>query len=156
VNREDVVKLLAIASAFDNRKPNEAQAIAWAEVLDGLDPRDCVEAIKGHYKESKEYLMPAHIVARARMMMLDRRDRQTAEEHLAIMAQSPVEGQRLAIEAGAKDIGNEPYRSSKGDRALPCKWCGAKAGQPCTTPGTQRRLMFVHPSRLEATQAVTS
>jgi hypothetical protein len=156
VNRDDVVKLLAIASAFDNRKPNEAQAIAWAEVLTGLDPRDCAEAIKEHYKESREYLMPAHVVSRARTFMLRRREEEQVAEHLAIMGRHPENVDRVkAIEAGANDIGNEPYKSSKGDRALPCKWCGAKPGQPCTTPGTQRRLTFVHPSRLEAVEAAS-
>jgi hypothetical protein len=149
VNRDDAVKLLAIASAFDNRKPNEAQAIAWAEVLDGLDPRDCVEAIKGHYKESKEYLMPAHVVARARMAMLDRRERQQVEEHLAIMAQ-PVnpDGMKM-LEAGIAAVGNEPPPPPKGDRANECPWCGAKPGRPCTTPVTGTLITGVHPSRLE-------
>jgi hypothetical protein len=149
VNRDDAVKLLAIASAFDNRKPNEAQAIAWAEVLDGLDPRDCVEAIKGHYKESKEYLMPAHIVSRARMMMLDRRDRQTAEEHLAIMA--APERPELTEQAmeGVKAALAEPKVYAQSDRANECPWCKAKPGRGCVTPVTNRPISGVHPSRLE-------
>lgn len=150
MNREDAVKLLAIASAFDNRKPNEAQAIAWAEVLTGLDPRDCVEAIKAHYKESKEYLMPAHIVARARTMMLDRRDQERVAEHLAIMAGPDTSDRtRLAIE-GAKTALAEPKVYPKSDRANECPWCKAKPGRPCVIPVVGKVLSTVHPSRVEA------
>ena len=53
--------LLSMASAFDNRKPDEYTARAWAAALDGLRLEDCQEALIEHYKTSTDYLMPVMI-----------------------------------------------------------------------------------------------
>ena len=46
----DAARLLTLAAAYDNRKPDADQAKAWAMVLDGLRFEDCCEAIVAHYR----------------------------------------------------------------------------------------------------------
>lgn len=53
--------LLAVAAAFDNRKPDEAAAHAFAAALEGLRFDDCRQAIIEHYRTSTDWLMPAMI-----------------------------------------------------------------------------------------------
>lgn len=54
--------LLTVAAAFDNRKPDEDQARAWALALDGLRFIDCREAIVNHYRGSREWMMPVDVI----------------------------------------------------------------------------------------------
>ena len=59
----EAAALLAIAAAFDNRKPDADAAQAWALALDGLRFEDCREAIVAHYRSSSEWLMPSKVIA---------------------------------------------------------------------------------------------
>jgi len=54
--------LLGIASTFDNRKPDETAAQAWALALDGYRFEDCREVIVEHYRRSREWLMPVDVI----------------------------------------------------------------------------------------------
>lgn len=58
----EVGALLTYVSAYDNRNVTEETATAWAEVL---DPRLTLHGAKWiveqHYKDSTDWLMPAHI-----------------------------------------------------------------------------------------------
>lgn len=55
--------LLTVAAAFDNRKPDEAAAQAWAMALGDLPFYDCRDAIVRHYQASGEWVMPAKVIA---------------------------------------------------------------------------------------------
>jgi hypothetical protein len=68
---EDAARLLAIAAAFDRRTVGEADALAWADALDGLEPHECAVAIRGHYRDSVAYLMPAHVRERVAIRRRD-------------------------------------------------------------------------------------
>lgn len=59
----EAASLLVVASAFDNRKADEAAAHAWAAALEGLRFDDCRQAIIAHYRTSSEWLMPSAIRA---------------------------------------------------------------------------------------------
>ena len=59
----EAAALLAIAAAFDNRKPDADAAQAWALALDGLRFEDCRDAIVAHFRVSSEWLMPAKVIA---------------------------------------------------------------------------------------------
>jgi len=58
----EAAALLTVAAAFDNRKPDADQARAWAAALDGLRFTDCREAIVGHYRISREWMMPKDVI----------------------------------------------------------------------------------------------
>lgn len=61
---QEAAGLLAIAAAFDNRKPDADAAAAWALALDGMRFEDCREVVVQHYRTSGDWLMP-HIVITA-------------------------------------------------------------------------------------------
>lgn len=66
ISPAQAAKLLAFASAIDQRTVGEADALAWADLLDGLDFDRCVDAVRRHYRESTDRLMPAHVRRLAR------------------------------------------------------------------------------------------
>lgn len=66
MNYTQTAQLLALASGFDNRMVTEAVCKLWFEILGGLDYDAAVSAMYAHFRESTDYLMPAHIVARIR------------------------------------------------------------------------------------------
>lgn len=64
--------LLSMAATVDNRKPDADAAKAWAAMLDGLRVEDCMQAIREHYTESTEWLMPAMVRARVKRIRAKR------------------------------------------------------------------------------------
>ena len=66
MNKLEVAKLLTAASAIDNRKIQDETVEAWYAVLHAYDYADCAEAVRQHFEESTEYLLPAHVRAGVR------------------------------------------------------------------------------------------
>ena len=58
---EETGELLAHAALVDNRKTDPAIVIAWHSILGDLRYADCEEAVRAHYAESSDWLMPAHV-----------------------------------------------------------------------------------------------
>lgn len=61
-------KVLAIAAAFDNRKPTAESAVLWANALRDIPFKDASEAVAAHYAESTDWVMPAHIRRRVALL----------------------------------------------------------------------------------------
>lgn len=68
----EAAALLAVAAGLDNRKPSAEAAESWAKALGNLPLADCREAVYAHYRESTEWLMPAHVSRRVRAMRTER------------------------------------------------------------------------------------
>ena len=68
----EAAALLAIAAAFDNRKPDADAAQAWALALDGLRFEDCRDAVMTHYRTSADWLMPSVVIAAVKRMRRER------------------------------------------------------------------------------------
>jgi hypothetical protein len=58
----DAAKLLTIASAYDNRKPDADQARAWALILDDIRFEDAQAVVVEHFRRSRTWLMPVDII----------------------------------------------------------------------------------------------
>lgn len=58
--------LLTMCCARDHRKPDRFTTAAWAEDLADIDFQDAQTAILAHYRQSKEWLMPADIIREVR------------------------------------------------------------------------------------------
>jgi hypothetical protein len=158
MTNETAAQLLAVASAFDNRIVEMTKVQAWATALAGLNPDDCVEAIKAHYRESPEYLMPAHIVSRVRQMMTDRRNRETTQ---ALAIEAPLAGPesyglqdvRRELQGITTEIPKEDWPHPViDDMSLPkrhaCPACKAEVGIGCENRGNKQPLWGFHYSRL--------
>lgn len=61
MNLSETADLLSAMSAFDRRTIGDGDVIAWQAVLPDAAFEDCLEAIKRHYAEHTEWMMPAHV-----------------------------------------------------------------------------------------------
>jgi hypothetical protein len=75
----EVARLLAAAAMFDYRKVEKADAQAWHLVLGDLPFDDAMEALRRHYAESTDRLMPAHVRQGVRAIRNERAGRTPSE-----------------------------------------------------------------------------
>ncbi|HEY8504372.1 MAG TPA: hypothetical protein VIL46_07295 [Gemmataceae bacterium] len=73
MTRSEIALLLGLAAARDNRRIDEVMVAAWYEDLGDLDFADAREALRRHYRESTERVMPAHIRQLVRAIRQERR-----------------------------------------------------------------------------------
>lgn len=113
----ETAKLLAKASAFDQRTVGKADVAAWHEVLQDVDFGDALAAVSRHYAEHTDRLMPAHV--RRLAVEIDRERRRVVRE-----AREAEAVQIEAAEPSRHDRSAEVYellaelrdRLPKGDR----------------------------------------
>ena len=67
--------VLALAGQYDGRKPDADTATEWAGELSGYSVRDCIEAVRAHYRDTDRWIMPVHIIRRIKAIRLDRIER---------------------------------------------------------------------------------
>jgi hypothetical protein len=75
VNAIEAGELLGVCAAFDRRKAGPTDALAWAKALADLPYDDCEQAVIGHYNETTDWCMPAHVRRRVKAMHAARLDR---------------------------------------------------------------------------------
>lgn len=61
MNLSETARLLGAMAAFDRRTVGDGDVIAWQAVLPDATFDDCLEAVKRHYAEHTEWMMPAHV-----------------------------------------------------------------------------------------------
>ncbi len=72
---DEVIDLLTVAAVFDFRTIGEADACAWHATLGDLAFDDSRTAVVGHYRDSRERVMPADVRQRVKAIRRDRLDR---------------------------------------------------------------------------------
>jgi hypothetical protein len=153
---QEIIDLLTIAAAWDNRKANEAAVHAW---LDSATRArwtfpEAAEAIKDYYtntRDEKPWVMPSHITAFIRATREDTRLRNTGRELAAAAITAPDVREKIDKLARRLEIPAQ-FRPSDGAYAIKvaCPHCKAPIGQKCTQPshkGAKEREP--HPSRTE-------
>ena len=69
MNAQEAAKVLAKAAAYDNRQATQAAALAWAEALDQDMPlQDALRLVGEHYRDERNWVMPADINRRWRTL----------------------------------------------------------------------------------------
>lgn len=63
MNTQEAAALLAVAAAFDNRKPDADAATAWGIALAEFPFIMCRDAVVAHYRKSREWIMPSDVIA---------------------------------------------------------------------------------------------
>lgn len=149
----EVRRLLGAVMAYDNRKPGEANVLAWSEAArrGRWTFAEALEAIHAHYAERGDWLMPGMVTQAIRTARQDRSMREP------LVQPNPIGQARLAeLTAGAfSAISDRPDDPGDAARraalARPCPFCEAKPSEPCTRRGLTSRVRRaqVHPSRLE-------
>lgn len=68
---EEVIDLLSIITGYDRRTVGQVDVESWLRALD--DPRipnlaydECVDAVITHYRDTTDFIMPAHILNRVK------------------------------------------------------------------------------------------
>lgn len=152
MTRDDVVDLLSIVTAYDNRNATQATVAAWSMAADigRWSIEEAVDAVHAHYAESTEFLMPGHVTDRVRARRQDHALRQRAALEAAPV--DPKVAERIAsIRKGiADELGWDYHRPAA--MQVRCPHCGAAVNAPCTsaTTGQPLRRSACHPSRAEA------
>ncbi|MER7331635.1 MULTISPECIES: hypothetical protein [unclassified Micromonospora] len=59
----DVARLLGTCALYDYRETSKHDAVAWYAVIGDLDFEEASEAVRRHYRDSTERIMPAHVRA---------------------------------------------------------------------------------------------
>lgn len=70
MNIEATATLLANIQLIDNRRVEEETIIAWHELVGDLGYDMALEAARLHFRDSTEYLKPAHVRAGVERMLL--------------------------------------------------------------------------------------
>lgn len=109
MTRGDVARLLALIQAFDRRTIGETDVEAWTLVIADLDQADCAEAIRQHFTESREWIMPSDVRGRAKILA---RTRRAAEARLELEA-PPLDREVVAaryaeLQAEVRKRGHKP------------------------------------------------
>lgn len=69
MNTTEAAQVLAKAAAYDNRQPDQAAALAWAEALDqDLPLQDALRIVGEHYRDERAWIMPSDINRRWRAL----------------------------------------------------------------------------------------
>ncbi len=68
MNKMETARLLTAIAALDNRKVLEETVEAWYAVLHAYPYSDAAEAVRRHFEDSTEYLLPAHVKAGVRRL----------------------------------------------------------------------------------------
>lgn len=89
LSQDQVAALVAVAMAYDNRSPGEANLLAWAEAATRARwTFDAArEAIHEHYATSTDFLMPGHVTA------LIKQARRQPVPFVALPPASPASGE---------------------------------------------------------------
>jgi hypothetical protein len=87
MNMIETTRLLAKVQACDGRPVGEAMVLAWQETLADVPYPDAMNAVPRHYRESTDFLMPAHLVKLVAQLQAERRRAQLDNRHDAKFAQ---------------------------------------------------------------------
>lgn len=154
MNPQEIINLLSIAAAFDNRKAGEAAVHAWTDAAHRARWTfdEAAEAVKDYYAtttDEKPWVMPSHITAHIRAARQDRAMRSTGRE---LVAAAPDPRVLAAVDQVARRLQiPEQFRPHETSvLAVQCPHCDALEGQPCTRPSHGGSLETKpHPSRIE-------
>ena len=100
---DETVDLLTVAAAFDQRTVGEGDAMAWHSVVGDLDFADAQRAVIGHYTDTTDRIMPAHVRRRVKAMRADRVAREIVAAPPAELTDEPGRYQQ-ALQAGVKRL----------------------------------------------------
>ncbi|MGS2645908.1 zinc finger domain-containing protein [Streptosporangium sp. G12] len=161
MTHDEVIDLLTTAAAYDRRKVGEADVIAWHAAVGDLDYPDAQTAVVGHYTETTDWLMPAHVRVRVKAIRARRLERAVLDAPASdgdprdYQAQLQQGLKRLAggwtppraIVSGGGAEPNGEYVKARGDdphrelrvaaMVVQCPRCKAMPGDRCLNAGNK-------------------
>lgn len=123
MNGDEVGKLLGLMALADNRKPpgddegRKAMIAFWLTMVGDLSYADAAQAVQAHYRESREWIMPADVRARVRAVRNARLIAAGETDIPEELADRPIEARNwLQRQRDAIADGQEPPRAIGGAR----------------------------------------
>lgn len=123
ITKAQIGDLLTVITALDRRTIGDADIEAWHLILADLELEDCMHAVRDHYTERRDWLMPADVHHRATAIARARAGRQRVAELRAADA-AETEREQQAI-AAAQPVDRESLRTrlaalaARGGRTVP-------------------------------------
>lgn len=175
MNLSETQQLLAGVAGINGRTVGQIDVRWWQKLLADYPLDDCITAVTQHYKETNEWIMPAHIIKRVKAMRAERIERAQPLPAPSSPSEAGYREQLRAIvrqaAAGlapprALSVPAEPppeiaaqvaeTRASNAHLSVRCPWCQASIGQPCSLPGHpgKRPHGGIHPARKRAAQGL--
>lgn len=74
MTRSEIALLLGAIAGRDQRTIGESDVLAWHEDLADLDFADARDAVRRHFRESTDRIMPAHVRHLVKVIRSERRD----------------------------------------------------------------------------------
>lgn len=144
--------VLAKASAVDPTMPtpNGPTMHAWAEHLTGVELHEALDAVLEHYRGSRQRIMPADLIAHIKAARQDA-DLRARVPELPGAPDPAAAARHRALVRAILGAPNDEARLAARALAVPCGWCHATEGSPCTSAG--RRRNTPHPSRIDASRS---
>jgi hypothetical protein len=152
VTPDEVIDLLTFMASYDKRTVGKADVAAWQLAVGDLPFGDSQAAVAGHYRDSTDWLMPAHVRTRVKAIRADRLARNPLPAPPAETADQPGRYQRI-IQANVKRIadGMSVQRAIGAGKPLegdpPAEWQEARAA--LTPPESEAK----DPRQIAAEQA---
>lgn len=134
MSQDEVIDLLSIITAYDKRSTGQGEIHAWADAAQRgrWTFADAAEAVKAHYAESTQWLMPGHVSDRIKAQ---RRDPPPphALPHGTPSSEQQYKDRCVAwtrdrLDKNTSRPGPEDRRAA---HAIPCPHCGARADRRC-------------------------
>ncbi|RSN12846.1 hypothetical protein DMB42_11755 [Nonomuraea sp. WAC 01424] len=172
---EEVIDLLTTAAAYDRRKVGQTDVVAWHAAVKDLDFLDAQDAVIGHYTETTDWLMPAHVRTRVKAIRAARVAFAPVPAPPAELADTPGAYQAAILDAVAKMARgfalpkqitaraepSEEWVTRRGEDHDPtraaailvaCPWppCKAMPGAVCVDADGRRLTAPAHEARLKA------
>lgn len=72
MSTDEVIDLLTLMASYDRRKVGEADVAAWYAAMGDLAFSDSRDAVIAHYRDSTEWIMPAHVRRRVAAVRSER------------------------------------------------------------------------------------
>lgn len=147
MTRDELINVLSIAAAYDGRTLGESDIAAWGDAAERgrWSYQLAQDAVKAHYAESHEWIMPAHVTRRLRA------HRAEPPRSNALPRATPVragdEHRRRVVAWFADEFRTDRERSSEYRACLTiaCPHCGAATRQPCWQTTGHRVLTYRPP-----------
>lgn len=152
---DETIDLLTVAAAFDQRTVGEGDAMAWYAVVGDLDFADAKQAVIGHYTDTTERIMPAHVRTRVRAIRKDRLAREIVPAPPPELTDEPGRYQAL-IQANVKRIADGfSVRPAidRGPREIPAPVAEVRKALGPAIPPAERNLPPEEIARRQAAES---
>jgi hypothetical protein len=100
MNIHETSQVLAKVAAVDRRNVGDAEIMAWHEILQNFELRDCLDAVALHRRESTEWVQPAHI----RKLAMGIRDRRKSAEAKRALPAAPPPARSAEVAALVREV----------------------------------------------------